>query len=98
MRVVTHTTYNSDGSTTTTTTYYYHYEDLILVKFTDDEVYQNFYKKYFVSVNAALSRSMDVSLKNNAITVLSQKNIIRASPDLSSVKDYEVRAFDKETT
>lgn len=95
LRVVTHTTYNSDGSTTTTTTYYYHYEDLILVKFTDDEVYQNFYKKYFVSVNAPLSRSMDVSLKNNAITVLSQKNIIRASPDLSSVKDYDVRAFEK---
>lgn len=94
VRVVTTTRYNSDGSTTTTTTYYYHYEDLIMVKFTEDDIYQNFYKKYYVSVNAPLSRSLDVSLKNNAITVLSQRNIVRASPDLSSVKDYQLRAFE----
>lgn len=93
--VVQHTTTNANGSTTTTYTYYYHYEDLIMVKFTEDEVLQNFQKKTFVSVNNSLDRGLDVSLKNGNITILAQQNIIRANSDLSHVKEYQLNAFAK---
>ena len=94
VRVVTHTT-NSNGTTTTTTTYYYYYEDLILVKFTDDEVLQSFYNKSYMLVNRPLIKSLDVSLKGGNVTILSQTNAVRATSDLSSVKAYDLRAFDK---
>ncbi len=95
VRVVTHTTTNSNGTTTTTTTYYYYYEDLILVKFTDDEVLQSFYNKSYMLVNRPLIKSLDVSLKGGNVTILSQTNAVRATSDLSSVKAYDLRAFDK---
>jgi hypothetical protein len=95
VEVVTTTTTDANGRRTTTTTYYYHYDDLIIAKFIDDDVYQNFYKKSFVSVNVPLRRSMDASLKNGEVNIMTQGQIVRAAGDLSSVADYELKAFNR---
>ena len=93
LEIRTTTTTDANGNTTTTTTYYYHYDDLIMAKFIEDDVVQNYYKKSFVSVNRPLAKSIDASLKEGEVNVMTQGHIVRASGDLSSVKDYELKAF-----
>ncbi len=95
VRVVTTSSTDANGYTTTTTTYYYHYDDLIMAKFIDDEVVQNYYKKSFVSVNVPLVKSLDVSLKNSNINIMTQGHIVRADYDLQTIKDYELKAFSR---
>lgn len=95
VEVVTTTTTDANGNRTTTTTYYYHYDDLIMAKFIENEVYQNYYKKSFVSVNVPLTKSIDASLKNGEINVMTQGHIVRAAGDLSNVEDYELKAFER---
>ena len=90
------TTYtDANGNTRTTTTYYYHYDDLLLVKFIEDDVVQNYYKKSFVSVNVPLQKSMDVTLGDGELKIMTQGHIVRADVDLGNVKDYELKAFDR---
>lgn len=93
VRVVTTTTTDANGNTITRTTYYYHYDDLIMAKFIEDTVYQNYYKKSFVTVNIDLNNSIDASLKDGEVNIMTQGHIVRASGDLSNVVDYELKAF-----
>jgi hypothetical protein len=95
LRIVTTTTTDANGHTTTTTTYYYHYDDLLLVKFIEDDVVQNYYKKSYVSVNVPLVKSMDVTLGDGEVKIMTQGHIVRADIDLENVKDYELKAFDR---
>ncbi len=93
LEIVTTTTTNANGVTTTTTTYYYHYDDLIMAKFIEDEVVQNYYKKSFVSVNRPLTKSMDVALKDGEVNIMTQGHIVKADYELQEVRDYELQAF-----
>jgi hypothetical protein len=95
LEIVTSTYTDANGRTTTTTTYYYHYDDLLLVKFIEDDVVQNFYKKSFTSVNTPLQKSMDVTLGNGEVKIMTQGHIVRADIDLGEVTDYELKAFDR---
>jgi hypothetical protein len=95
LQIVTSTYTDANGRTTTTTTYYYHYDDLLLVKFIEDDVVQNYYKKSFTSVNVPLQKSMDVTLGNGEVKIMTQGHIVRADMDLGNVKDYELKAFDR---
>lgn len=95
LEIVTRTTTNSNGVTTTTTTYYYHYDDLIFTKFMDEEVVQNYYKKHYVSINAPLQKSIDVSLKGGEVSIITQGHIVKSDIDLEKVKDGQLKAFDR---
>ncbi len=95
LQIVTTTYTDANGNTRTTTTYYYHYDDLLLVKFIEDDVVQNYYKKSFVSVNVPLQKSMDVTLGDGEVKIMTQGHIVRADVDLGNVKDYELKAFDR---
>ena len=95
LEVVTTTYRDANGNTHTTTTYYYHYDDLIMTKFIEDDVVQNYYKKSFVSVNTPLQKSMDVSLKDGEISIMTQGHIVRTDYDLEKVKDYKLQAFSR---
>jgi len=95
LEIVTTTYTDANGRTTTTTTYYYHYDDLIFTKFIGDDVVQNYYKKSFVSINAPLQKSMDVSLKDGELTVMTQGHIVKSDGDLTKVRDAELKAFSR---
>jgi hypothetical protein len=95
VRVVTTTTTDANGVTTTTTTYYYHYDDLIMAKFMDSTIKQNFYKKSFVMVNTPLRKSMDVAMKDGEISIMTQGHIVRTDTEFESVKDYELKSFSR---
>lgn len=95
LEIVTTTYRDANGNTQTVTTYYYHYDDLIMAKFIDTEVLQNYYKKSFVSVNRKLKSSIDVTLANGEISIMTQGHIVRSDYDLQNVKDYELKAFNR---
>ena len=95
LEIVTSSYTDANGRTTTTTTYYYHYDDLIFTKFIGDDVVQNYYKKSFVSINSPLQKSMDVSLKDGELTVMTQGHIVKSDGDLSKVRDAELKAFSR---
>ena len=96
VRVVETTTRNANGTTTTTRTYYYHYEDLILAKVMGDTIVQNFYNKYYVLANLPLAKSLEASLTNGEMTIISQENILRVNQDLSNVKAYDFESIESE--
>ncbi len=96
VRVVETTTRNANGTTTTTRTYYYHYEDLIMAKVLADTIVQNYYNKYYVIANLPLTRSLEASLNNGEITIISQENILKVNSDLSKVRAYDFESIESE--
>lgn len=94
VQVVTTTTRDANGGTTTTTTYYYHYDDLFLIKFFDDDVVQNSYKKAFTTINVPLDVSISVTEKDEELTIVTPKEIVRADVELGKIVDYDIKAMD----
>lgn len=94
VQVVTTTTRDANGGTTTTTTYYYHYDDLFLIKFFDDDVVQNSYKKAFTTINVPLDVSISVTEKDEELTIVTPKEIVRADVELDKIVDYDIKAMD----
>lgn len=93
LRIVTTTRTDSKGNTTTTTTYYYHYNDLLVIRFDEDEVYQRGYLKSYVSVNYELDNPLDVSVDGEFMTISAQDKIIRTDEEVSDFASYEIKGI-----
>lgn len=89
--IVVTTTTDANGNTTTRTDYYYHYDDIIVVRFEDGDVYQNAFKKSFVSVNYELNNPIDVSVDDEFITIAAQDMLIRTDKDVAEFASYKIK-------
>lgn len=95
--IVTTTSTDSRGIATTTTTYYYHYDDLIMVRFAEDSIFQGAVSKDFVSINRELDNPLAVTLDGDDITVMAQDRIFRTSGDLQHIDTYQLKGDKRRT-
>ncbi len=82
-------TTNSNGDLTER--FYYHYDDLILIRFNEESIYQRAYSKSFTSLNYSLTNPISVTLTDQYVTVVAQEQVLRSNNDLSELRDYKLK-------
>lgn len=88
--IVTTTTINSNGTASTSTDYYYHYDDIIVVRFEEGDVYQNAFKKSYLTINYSLIKPLDVNIDDEFITIAAQNMVIRTDKEVSEFASHKI--------